>query len=334
MEIQTRLFEQIKAKLPADKHLGKVLSEVLDMSSDSAYRRVRGETSLTPEEIKLLCQTFQISFDKVIGAEGTSVNFQYNSVQRSEFTFNAYLKGVNMAFERMYAQQFKRLWMSTLDLIFMELLNFPALTRFKLLYFAKMYLKIPSTDNIIFTKDWKGDFSDDLIKSTLNMYVKTPTVEVLSYESGKGLIREIVTFYEKGYIATKEDAIFLLDEVKKLLGHMREQSNLSKKFVYGQPVVTEENNYQLYIHETYIQDNTFIAETSAYRMLYITHNMINYLYTHDMDYVNKSFAIFKSVVKTCKPINKDNPAQQNAYFKNIETFLEKAKLRIEGLDLL
>lgn len=334
MEIQARLFEQIKAKLPADKHLGKVLSEILNMSSDSAYRRVRGETTLTPEEIKLLCQSFQISFDKVIGAEGTSVNFQYNSVQRSEFTFTAYMTGVNMAFERMYAQPFKRLWMSTLDLIFMELLNSPALTRFKLLYFAKMYLRIPSATDIIYTKEWKGDLSDDLIKSTLNMYVKTPTVEVLSYESGKGLVREIVTFYEKGYIATKEDALFLLDEVAKLLQHMKEQANLSRKFVIGQPVVTEEDNYKLYIHETYIQDNTFIAETSAYRMLYITHNMINYLYTHDMDYVNKSFAIFKSVVSTCKPINKDNPAQQNAYFKNIETFLEKAKLRIEGMDLL
>ncbi len=68
-------------------------------------------------------------------------------------------------------------------------------------------------------------------------------------------------------------------------------------------------------------------------MLYITHNMMNYLYTIDQDYVNKSFAIFKSMLKSCIKISEENQRQRNAYFDSLLAFIQKAKVRIDGVDL-
>lgn len=333
MDIQNKLFEQIKAKLDPETPLGKALMEDLQLSRDSAYRRARGETALTPEEIRLLCQKYNISFDKILDVQGQSVTFQFNPITRSDFTFNKYLQGINDGFTRMAAQRWRKVYISNLDLIVFQLLNVPSLMRFKLFYFAKNYLEIPQLEKELFHKDWKGGIDDALLLDTLNKYVRTPSVEVIGFEAGKGLVREIVSFYEMGFIKSKEDALYLLEEVDRLLLHIRAQAETGKKFVIDSEVITEKDNFTYYLHETYLQDNTFIAETNAYRMLYITHNMMNYLYTFDPDYVNKSYHVFQSMLKQCKQISEINTAQRNAYFKHIQDFTIRAKQRIEGVDL-
>ncbi len=330
MEIQNRLLEQLQAKLPPNVSLGKFLMDELELSRDSAYRRVRGETVLKPEEIQHLCEKFDISIDKIIGISGKSVTFQYNPIMRSEFSFEGYLNGIMDAFKRMAGERTKDLYMSNLDLIIFQLLNSPTLLRFKLMYFGKCYLKIPTLQEEKYFIGWTGGISNETIQTLLNHYIRINSIEVIGYEAGKGLIREIVSFYELGYFKDQEDALFLIDEVVNLISHMHDQADIGRKFIKGQPVITEEGNFSMYLHQTYIQDNTFISDTSSYRMLYITHNMMNYLYTIDPDYVNKSFAIFKEMVKSCIKISEDNPRQRKMYFDNLVQFTSKAKLRIEG----
>lgn len=333
MDIQNRLLEQLRAKLPHDTSLGRVLMEELDLSRDSAYRRARGETALKPEEIQLLCKKYELSIDKIIGVSGKSVTFQYNPIQRTEFSFDNYLSGIMEGYKRMAAQRSQELFMSNLDLIIFQLLNSPPLIRFKLMYFAKCYLQIPKLEGEKFHKGWKGDISDEQLQHMLQFYIRIKSTEVIGYDAGKGLIREIVSFYELGHFQSQEDALFLINEVARLIDHIREQAAIGRKFVLGQPVITDEGNFNLYLHQTYLQDNTIIAETNAYRMLYMTHNMLNYLYTIDQDYVNKSFAVFKSMIKSCICISGDNPRQRNSYFESLQQFIDRARVRIQGTDL-
>lgn len=334
MDIQVRLFEQIKAKLPAEEHLGKVLSELLDMSTDSVYRRLRGATSLTPEEIQLLCQHFEISFDKIMGTTGRSVVFHYNPIKRSEFSFNTYLEGINYGFTRMLSQKYKKLHMNYVEVNLFQLLNFPMLMRFKLVYFTKFYLNLPQMQDVKFTADWTGDISQALLTDTLVKYVKIPSVEVMDFDNCKGLVREIVSAYEAGMIATKEDALALLSETEKMFNHFIHQLSLSKKFIYGTEPKEIEDNYEVYVHPNYVPDNTVIADTNAYRLLYITHNMLNYLYSSDIEYVAKTFSVFNAMVKTCKKISSDNTSTRNAYAREILAFIDKARLRLEGVEML
>jgi len=333
MDIQNRLLEQLKAKLPHDMSLGRLLMDDLELSRDSAYRRARGETALKPEEIQLLCSKYDLSMDKIIGVTGQSVTFQYNPIQRSEFSFENYLNGIMDGYKRMAAQRSQELYMSYLDLMVFQLLNSPPLIRFKLMYFAKCYLKIPKLENEKYHKGWKGGISDDHLNHMMQFYIRIKSTEVIGYDAGKGLIREIVSFYELGHFESREDALFLMDEVLKVTRHIQAQAEIGRKFIIGQPVITEADNFKLYLHQTYIQDNTVIAETNAYRMLYITHNMMNYLYTIDQDYVNKSFAIFQSMLKSCICISDDNPRHRNSYFDSLAQFIDRAKVRIDGTDL-
>jgi hypothetical protein len=57
---QQLFFKHIKSLLPQHISLADTIADVLNISNDSAYRRIRGETQISLEEIKKLCEKFKI----------------------------------------------------------------------------------------------------------------------------------------------------------------------------------------------------------------------------------------------------------------------------------
>ena len=53
-ELQTAFLKQIKNQLPSHLALVDAIAEQLNLSNDSAYRRIRGEKHLTFDEIQIL----------------------------------------------------------------------------------------------------------------------------------------------------------------------------------------------------------------------------------------------------------------------------------------
>ncbi|NBR07721.1 MAG: hypothetical protein EBT92_18430, partial [Planctomycetes bacterium] len=56
-----QFVKRIKKVVPANISLVDEMAGVLDISNDSAYRRLRGETAITLDEAMLLCQHFKIA---------------------------------------------------------------------------------------------------------------------------------------------------------------------------------------------------------------------------------------------------------------------------------
>ena len=76
-DIQTTLFQLIKQKNAGEDSLGNVLSEILSISSDAVYRRLRNETALTIQEVKKLCIYYNISFDALCAIGDGKIVFSY-----------------------------------------------------------------------------------------------------------------------------------------------------------------------------------------------------------------------------------------------------------------
>ncbi|MDH4296849.1 MAG: hypothetical protein OEV74_11250, partial [Cyclobacteriaceae bacterium] len=53
--IQSAFLEQIRKRLRPNVSFADALADALSISRDSAYRRIRGETVLSLDEVKILC---------------------------------------------------------------------------------------------------------------------------------------------------------------------------------------------------------------------------------------------------------------------------------------
>src|ERR1043166_6650675 len=91
---QTAFFTYLKNKLPAHLSLVDEVAELLNISIDSAYRRIRGENTLRFDEIQLLAKHFSVSLDQFLQLQQDAIVFSGNFVNRDKFDFESYLKGI------------------------------------------------------------------------------------------------------------------------------------------------------------------------------------------------------------------------------------------------
>src|SRR5882757_9146350 len=100
IQTQQLFFHAIKTKLPAHLSFVDEIAELLNISNDSAYRRIRGEKPMALDEIYLLCNKYHISLDKLLQIQTNTVIFSGNMVNTGSFGFVDYLADIvnNLAF--------------------------------------------------------------------------------------------------------------------------------------------------------------------------------------------------------------------------------------------
>jgi hypothetical protein len=84
--LQLQLFNTIKAKLPPHLSLADEVAAVLEISTDSAYRRIRGEKPLLLEEVARLCTKYALSLDGLLHLQSDGFLFRGEFFSRSSFS--------------------------------------------------------------------------------------------------------------------------------------------------------------------------------------------------------------------------------------------------------
>src|SRR5215213_3900682 len=90
-ELQLQLFNAIKSKLPQHLSLSDEVAAALEISTDSAYRRIRGEKPLLLEEVARLCAKYGLSLDSLLHLQTDGFLFRGDFFQVEDFRFETYL---------------------------------------------------------------------------------------------------------------------------------------------------------------------------------------------------------------------------------------------------
>src|SRR5215212_7694719 len=91
---QQLFFNHIKSKLPVHLSLVDEVAELLAISNDSAYRRIRGEKPIGLDEIQMLCNKYQVSLDQLLQIGNETAIFSGKMVDHSNFNLTGYLHEV------------------------------------------------------------------------------------------------------------------------------------------------------------------------------------------------------------------------------------------------
>ncbi|MFT5158225.1 MAG: hypothetical protein ACI83I_002789, partial [Bacteroidia bacterium] len=139
MNDQEILIQQCKDRV-GNKNLANEISDLLGVNVDAAYRRMRGTTALTFDEIKKLCLHFNISFDSVINYSGTLVPFQFNAMYNKDFSIYQYLKTIADQLDLLAKGEDNRFVITAMDLPYFRQFGFRSLSRFKLFFWQRSVL--------------------------------------------------------------------------------------------------------------------------------------------------------------------------------------------------
>src|SRR3954469_9141510 len=90
-QLQINLFQYIKSVVPPNISFVDEIADVLDISNDSAYRRIRGEKEITFEEIQKLSNRFKVSIDQILNLRNDGILFSGNFIEHENFDFLKHL---------------------------------------------------------------------------------------------------------------------------------------------------------------------------------------------------------------------------------------------------
>lgn len=328
-DIQHIIFQLVKSRLAKGESLGQELSEILHMSADAVYRRYRGETALSVQELQRLCKHFDFSFDALMQSKEGSVSFNYPPLDTFDFSLESYLEGILKAFEKLESLDGSSMILSVNNINFFQLLNFPQLVRFKLYFWAKTHLQIPLYQGEKFKHEKTTEAAFQLGKEILTRYNAIPSKEIYDPEFMRGFLRQIQYYYKAYLFDDPEYALFLHDRVTMLAQHLQSQAISGRKFIYGdQPVGSP--NFEMYFNETINSDGTFYFSSEQVNGVFVTHNIMNYLETRDEKYVQDTKSILDRQLANSSKISQINEKERNHFFHEFERTILLFKRKIEA----
>ncbi|MGI8581118.1 MAG: helix-turn-helix domain-containing protein [Chitinophagaceae bacterium] len=140
---QQVFFQHIKTQLPPHLSMVDEVAEVLNISNDSAYRRIRGEKPIDLEEIKKLCLYFKISLDQILHLDSNSFIFSGKLMNPQSFTMELYLEDLLNQIMMIHSYENKELYYLPKDIPIFHHFNFPELTGFKYFFWMKTVFEYP-----------------------------------------------------------------------------------------------------------------------------------------------------------------------------------------------
>jgi len=322
---QQVLFKNIKEKLPDNISLADDIADLLNVSTDSAYRRIRGEKALSMDELKDICAHYGISIDSLLGIESDSVTFNYKSLSEEQLNFEQYLSSMLEDITNIAAFEEKHIIYSAKDIPIFHYFHFPELATFKLFFWGKTILQFPELEN----KDFAPDVLDkgllELGKKILETYIHVPATELWNEETVNVTLKQILFYYESGMLKDKAQAASLMDELSKLIDHIKKQAAEGCKFLPGLKPAKAEGNFQLFYNEVLLLDNSLLITVGDTKMVYVTHNALNYLKTADTQFADQTQKWLENLKSKSSLISGVSEKERNKFFNTMQDKVAQAK---------
>ena len=142
-ELQQKLFTHLKQTLPPHLSLVDELCDLLELGSDSVYRRIRGEKPVTLAELKKLCEHYHVSIDQLLHLQNESAFFDAPGINNVPENFSDYLKEILVKFRHFNTYKNTRIQYFCKDIPIWYVYLFPELAAFKTFFWSKTFYNIP-----------------------------------------------------------------------------------------------------------------------------------------------------------------------------------------------
>jgi hypothetical protein len=321
--LQEQVFQQIRDLLPPSETLVDAVADVLHLSNDSAYRRIRGETPLLLEEAAKLCARFQLSLDRLMAVSGPATLFEVVQLQESAYGFETYLAGILKSLQQVAACREKEIIYLTKDLGLFHLFHFRPLFAFRYFFWMKSILHHPDFRNSKFSIDCLPAHIEKLGREILQTYNSIPSTEIWNAECINSSIAQVEYYREAGFFARPDEVAKVYQALQQTIEHLKEQADKGCKFLPGESTALKKQNFQLFHNRVVLGDNTILTLHDGRKTIYLNYDVLNYMVTHDAAFCNDVHQKLQNLMRRATLLSHVSEKQRNIFFHMLQKKIPK-----------
>lgn len=323
-DIQTIFLSSIKDQLPRHLTLSDEMAELLHISRDSAYRRIRKETILSLDEVRILCERYNVSIDNLMEKSSGRVSFEYKAQYGPGLSIKSWLESVYECLKMIETQPDGEIIWHSKELPIFHYFRFPKLAAFKLYWW--MNLSNSETYPAAYDERLVGRDLLALGERTWHLYSKIPSAEIISRELINTTLRQVEYAQESGLLSP-ETALQLCQECTEMVKRLEEQAS--------QGIKREDNEssggkLELYLNELMTGDNTLLFQSSDRPFAFVTYNNFNIMSTRNESFCKQTEHFMNAMIRKGVLISKVAERERIKFFNSIHQQIENTRLLLNA----
>lgn len=327
-QIQRQLFDRIRHRFPRRADLVNELSNLLNVGRDAIYRRLRGDTLLTPDEIVLIAKTFKISLDALVFNQTDAVFFTFNAFSQEIQKVEDYLYDLKNNLHQYGSLPDNKVFFASSEIPIFYYCLFPKLMNFKLYVWGRTVWNLSYLQQEAFHFNLIDPYAIELGLHILEAYIDLDTTEFWSLNTLDKTLNQIEYHLNSGQFKDPKDALELCDVLEQLVEHLGRMAVAGKKFMaeskpeYG-------TSFNLFHNEMIFTNNTIYLTSPHMRVVFSTFGNPNYLKSTDPRLCDFIEIWFKSIQTKSSPISTNAEKARNWYFNTLKRKIDFTRRRME-----
>lgn len=312
--------------MPPNIAFAEELADLLGVSRDSAYRRIRGETQLSIEEVAFLSGKFGVSLDSLMGHASNRVQFQVRQVMTEGFHFEKYLLSIQQNLEMISSFDEKELVYCAKDIPVFYYFPYPDLAAFKMFFWMKTVLRYPQLESKKFAPDLVSDALKRIGDRIWTLFAAIPSTEIWSEETIIVVLKQLEFYHDCDLFGDSSHYRRILGQILEMIGSIKKQAELGYK---PGPAAGKGGAFQLYKNEILIADNSIYFKMGDKRAAFLTYNTVNILSTTDPVFCQSTEDHLSNLINKSTLISSTAERERTRFFNRMEKEINDRLARLQ-----
>lgn len=314
---QALFIDKVRQLIPSGEQMADVLADLLSMSKDSAYRRIRGETALTLDEVLVICERFRITFESL--SNPNAVTFQFKQLRPELSSFKEYLNGMLQDLRRIKSFENAEIIYAAEDIPVFHHFPYRQLAAFKVYYWMRSIMSVKTLEG---TRFKLGIIPDDVLllgEDIYKVYASIPSSEIWTDGTLSSTLDQIAYYWDSGLFEDTATALAVCDDFIAELVNIRNQCELGTK---------HHTRFDFYHNDIMIGNNCVLIKAGPTRFCYLSHHSFNFMLTTDASFSAETESWLENMMKRSMLISRVSEKQRNIFFTEMVRRIEKLKNRM------
>jgi transcriptional regulator with XRE-family HTH domain len=313
MKFQELFFDRLRAVMKPNLSAADQIADVLNMSKDAVYRRLRGDSPLTFDDAVKLATHFNVSLNSLEGNQNMVLFKRKPNIQSLE-DFRRYLEDSLQLLEGTSLFRKKQMIYSAKDIPIFYQFKFRELGAFKMYVWLK---SIYGVEKILGEHYSLKNIPDDILALGNKLwlaYSKIPCMEIWNDTTMLSLLKQVEYYYEAGMLASKEEALLICEQIKDMIRMIYKQTLTGMRLNPVDEDMETGIPYEMYVHELLIMDNHIIIEQDNQLTYLIPYAGVNYLSTRNPELCEAMRSYMSQQTKKSALITNFSEKERNKFF--------------------
>lgn len=326
--VQAKIFEEVEKKIKGKEKLHQIISRILQIGPNAAYKRIKGTTTLNFREVIILSQHFEISLDALILNYEHNIIFKFSNISNQINTYSEYLQpllGLAEMTNHFPSDSFE-VYYATNELPIFHYFDFKYLNYFKYYIWKRSNWDVELEDKLSFKNhiqpnDQFLDITDKISKG----YYNVRSVEYLSANAIYNTLQQINYIHSINKYESSEEAFLVYQDLRDLLKHLSKMAKTGKKFRPGDEPNEDGPSYSLFYNQIIQSNNISLIKTPLGNHTFTTFDNPNVLHSEDDRIMKYTLDWFEKLKISSYELSNSSEKNRIQFFDNLYKKIDAAE---------